>query len=50
MMAKKSAKFIRKQYLNAEIICMDGKAHCEYALLEPNKMIELLSKYEIIKV
>jgi esterase/lipase len=47
-LAKKSAKFMKKLYPKAEIICMKGKAHCEYALLEPSKMIDLLKQYEII--
>jgi hypothetical protein len=42
------AKFIKKHYPNAEIITMHGKGHCEFALLEPNKMFELLNKYSIL--
>lgn len=48
MMAQKSAKFIKKHYPNAEIITMHGKGHCEFALLEPDKMFELLNTYSII--
>lgn len=48
MMAQKSAKFIKKHYPNAEIITMHGKGHCEFVLLEPNKMFELLTKYSIL--
>lgn len=48
MMSQKTAKFIKKHYTNAEIITMQGKGHCEYALSEPTKMIELLNKYSIL--
>ena len=42
------AKFIKKHYPNAEIITMHGKGHCEFALLEPDKMLDLLTKYSIL--
>lgn len=32
----------------AEIITMNGKGHCEFALLEPDKMLDLLTKYSIL--
>lgn len=48
IMAQKTAKFIKKHYTKAEIITMQGKGHCEYALLEPTKMIGLLNKYSIL--
>lgn len=42
MLAKKSAKYISKNYPNAVIKCFKGKAHCENSLLHPELMIEKL--------
>lgn len=42
MLAKKSAKYIIKNYPNAVIKCFKGKGHCENSLLHPELMIEEL--------
>lgn len=42
MLAKKSAKYILKNYPNAVIKCFKGKAHCENSLLHPELMIKEL--------
>lgn len=44
MLAKKSAKFLSKNYTNSVIKCFKGKAHCENALLYPELMIKELDK------
>ncbi len=44
MLAKKSAKYVKKHYPNSEIICLKGKGHCETSLFEPMKMIGKLDK------
>lgn len=41
------AKFLEKNYSNVTTICIDGKGHCEDALLNPNQHIKLLN--EILK-
>lgn len=42
MLAKKSAKFISKNYSNSVVKCFSGKGHCENALLFPELMIKEL--------
>jgi len=44
MLAKKTAKYIKKYYPNSNIICFNGKGHCENSLLNPNEMIKELDK------
>lgn len=44
LLAKKSAKFLKKYYSNTIIKCFKGKGHCEMVLLEPDKMLEELNK------
>ena len=44
MLAKKTAKYIKKNYPNSNIICFKGKGHCENSLLNPNEMIKKLNK------
>lgn len=44
MLAKKSAKYISKNYPAAAITCFKGKAHCENSLLHPELMIEKLDR------
>ena len=44
MLAKKTAKYIKKNYPNSNIICFNGKGHCENSLLNPNEMIKELDK------
>ncbi len=44
MVAKKSAKFISKNYTNCVVKCFEGKSHCENALLQPELMIKELDK------
>lgn len=39
MLAKKSAKYIRKHYSTTVIKCFQGKFHCENALFHPDIMI-----------
>ena len=41
--AKKSAKFIKKNYSNSKVICL-AKNHCEISLLHPDIMIKELNK------
>lgn len=42
MLAKKSAKYILKNYPNASIKCFKGKTHCENSLLHPELMLKEL--------
>lgn len=42
ILAKKSAKFILKNYSDAVIKCFKGKAHCEISLFQPELMIKEL--------
>ena len=42
MIAKKSAKYILKNYPYAVVRCFKGKAHCEISLFEPEVMIKEL--------
>ncbi len=42
MLAKKSAKYILKNYSDAVIKCFKGKAHCENSLFQPELMIKEL--------
>jgi len=44
MLAKKTAKYIKKYYPNSNIICFRGKGHCENSLLNPSEMIKELDK------
>lgn len=44
MIAKKSAKYISKNYDGAVIKCFNGKAHCEVSLFQPDVMIKELDK------
>ena len=44
MLAKKSAKFVKKHYPNTTVKCFKGKFHCENALFHPEIMIEELDK------
>lgn len=44
MLAKKSAKYVKKYYPTTEIICFKGKFHCENALFYPEVMIKELDK------
>lgn len=44
MLAKKSAKYVRKHYPNTTVKCFKGKFHCENALFNPEIMIAELSK------
>ena len=44
MLAKKTAKYIKKNYPNSNIICFNGKRHCENSLLNPKEMIKELDK------
>lgn len=44
MLAKKTAKYIKKYYSNANIICFKGNGHCEHSLLNPQEMIKELDK------
>ena len=39
MLAKKSAKFVKKHYQNTTVKCFKGKFHCENALFNPEIMI-----------
>ena len=41
---RKVAKFLEKNYSKATIICINGKGHCEDALLNPKKHIKVLNK------
>ncbi len=44
MAAKKSARFISKNYAASAVKCFKGKSHCENALLYPELMIKELDK------
>ena len=44
MLAKKSAKYVRKYYPNTTVRCFKGKFHCENALFNPEIMIAELDK------
>ena len=44
MYAKKTAKYIKKNYPNANIITFDGKEHCEDALINSEEHINVLNK------
>ena len=44
MLAKKSAKYVKKHYPDSSIICLKGKGHCETTLFEPMEMIKELDK------
>ena len=44
MLAKKTAKYIKKYYSNSNIICFKGKGHCENSLFKPEEMIKELDK------
>ena len=44
MLAKKSAKFMLKNYPDTVIKCFAGKAHCETSIFQPELMIEELDK------
>lgn len=40
-----TARYIKKNYENATTICLNGKGHCEDALLHPDEWILQLDKY-----
>lgn len=44
MLAKKTAKYISKNYSNSRVICFKGKGHCEDSLMNPKNMINELDK------
>ena len=44
MLAKKSAKYVRKCYPTTIVKCFKGKFHCENALFNPDIMISELDK------
>ena len=44
MLAKKSAKYVKKYYPTTIIKCFKGKFHCENALFNPEIMITELDK------
>lgn len=44
ILAKKSAKVIKKYYANSVVKCFKGKSHCENSLFYPVKMIAELDK------
>lgn len=44
MLAKKSAKYVRKHHPNTTVKCFKGKFHCENALFNPEIMIAELDK------
>lgn len=44
MLAKKTARYLKKYYPNSKIICFKGKAHCEVSLMKPKEMIKELDK------
>ena len=50
MLAKKTAKYIKKNYPNSNIICFKGNGHCEYSLLNPNEMIKELDKILVQRI
>lgn len=41
---RKVEKFIKKNYQNSTVICLNGKGHCEDALLQPHKMMKMLDE------
>ena len=41
---KKVAKFLERNYQNANTMCLSGKGHCEDALLNPNEHIKVLNR------
>ena len=49
MLAKKTAKYIKKYYPNSQIICFNGKGHCEISLMDPKSMIKELNKVLVKK-
>ena len=44
MLAKKTAKYLKKHYPDASVKCFDGKAHCENSLIHPEIMIAELDR------
>ena len=44
MLAKKTAKFLKKHYPDTTVKCFDGKAHCENSLIHPEIMIAELDR------
>ena len=44
MLARKSAKYLKKHYPDSSIICLKGKGHCETTLFEPMEMVKKLDK------
>jgi len=44
MLAKKTAKYIKKYYSNSKPICFKGNGHCEHSLFNPQEMIKELDK------
>lgn len=44
MLAKKTARYLKKYYPNAQIICFKGKGHCELSLMNPKEMTKKLKK------
>ena len=44
MLAKKTAKYLKKHYPTTTVTCFDGKAHCENSLIHPDVMIAELDK------
>ena len=44
MFSKKTAKFIKKNYSDAKIICFNKKAHCEVSIFDSKKMINEIDK------
>ncbi|MBP3707941.1 MAG: alpha/beta hydrolase [Clostridia bacterium] len=44
LLAKKTAKYIRKNYPTSKVKCFEGKGHCEDSILNPSVMIEELDK------
>lgn len=44
MLAKKSAKYLKKHYARVKVHCFKGRGHCELSLLYPDKMIQELKK------
>lgn len=44
LLAKKSAKYVKRYYPNSKIVCFSGKGHCETVLFAPMEMIKELDK------
>lgn len=44
MLAKKSAKYLKKHYSEVNVHCFKGRGHCELSLLHQDKMIQELEK------